>query len=287
MKPVMHKLVFVLLLVFLPLRASHADIVVLVHGYLSNADTWRYSGVSATLHQAGWQYAGRLGFSPAGLVEQTITANPRDKRFYTLDLPSLAPASVQARWLQAAVIRISQKHPDEKITLVGHSAGGVVARLMLVQSGAGNINRLITIAAPHLGTDRAIAALDAVDSSGMFGMIKEWIVREKLGNGLYNTLRLSRGILFDLVPPAPGTFLFWLNAQPHPEIEYISIIRSGGYVIGGDRVVPPFSQDMNMVPALRGRSKSWITYQGHDLTPADGRLLVRILQNSPLSRQKN
>ncbi|MEN8123030.1 MAG: hypothetical protein ABFS35_22010, partial [Bacteroidota bacterium] len=32
----------------------------------------------------------------------------------------------------------------------GHSAGGVVSRLTLVQYGVGMVKRLITIAAPHL-----------------------------------------------------------------------------------------------------------------------------------------
>ncbi|RTZ73422.1 MAG: hypothetical protein DSZ00_06475 [Gammaproteobacteria bacterium] len=139
------------------------------------------------------------------------------------------------------------------------------------------MDRLITIAAPHLGTDKAIRALDAVDDDGMFGFIKEWFVKREIGNGLYRTLKVSRGILFNLVPPAPGTLLYWLNIQPHPDIEYISIVRSAGYVIAGDLVVPPFSQDMNQVPALRGKSKVYITYQGHELTPADGVLLARIL----------
>ena len=256
---------------------AQAEVALLIHGYLSDAGTWERSGVNAELRRAGWQYAGNLSFSPVGLVEAPLATASTDKLFYTINLPSLAPAPIQAGWLKAGIDYIQQKHPDEKITLAGHSAGGVVARLMLVQYGAASVNRLITIAAPHLGTDKAIKALDAVDSSGMLGFIKEFIVREEIGNGLYNTLKASRGILFNLVPPAPGSLLFWLNAQPHPDIEYVSVIRSGGYVIAGDLVVPPFSQDMNLVPALRGKSRRYITVQGHELTPMDGRLLADLL----------
>ncbi len=257
--------------------AVHAKVAILVHGYLSDAGTWEYSGVNAMLRQAGWRQAGHLGISPTGFIDQPLPHEQGDKLFYTVNLPSLAPAPVQAGWLKAALDRVSEKHPEDELTIVGHSAGGVVARLTLVQYGAGKVNRLITIAAPHLGTDKAIRALDAVDDGGMFGMIKEWVVREEIGDRMYNTLRVSRGILFNLVPPAPGTLLFWLNIQPHPDIEYVSIIRSGGYVIAGDLVVPPFSQDMNQVPALRGKSKVYITVQGHELTPTDGRLLADIL----------
>ena len=268
--------VFVLLLL-LPIHKASADVAVLIHGYLSDATTWERSGVNALLRQAGWTYAGNISFSPRGLVEYPVQTEGTGKTFYTINLPYTAPAPIQSSWLKAAVDRISSKHPDEKITLVGHSAGGVVARLMLVQYGAGKISRLITIAAPHLGTDKAVRALDAVDDSGMFGMIKEWFVREDIGDGMYNTLQISRGILFNLVPPAPGTLLFWLNAQPHPDIEYVSVIRNGGYRIAGDLVVPPFSQDMNQIPALRGKSKVWLSYQGHELTPMDGKLLAEIL----------
>ncbi len=366
-------LLFTLIALLVPVRQASAEVALLIHGYLSNAATWEFSGVNAALRQAGWQYAGNFTFSPTGLLQLPAPHDDESKKqFYTIDLPSIAPAPLQASWLKAAVDAISRAHPDENITLVGHSAGGVVARLMLVQYGnkrvfdlvkdfgtsespkstrsstthwcpgrpghpafrhniasslrlhtglpydwtprsdaplgsplapsarrvsrvasrlpgttrlrfalhggqRGKVDRLITIAAPHLGTDKAIRALDAVDDDGMFGFIKEWFVKREIGNGLYRTLKVSRGILFNLVPPAPGTLLYWLNIQPHPDIEYISIVRSAGYVIAGDLVVPPFSQDMNQVPALRGKSKVYITYQGHELTPADGVLLARIL----------
>jgi pimeloyl-ACP methyl ester carboxylesterase len=270
-------LLIAILFLFLPMHKAMADVAVLVHGYLSDASIWERSGVNTYLRQAGWKNAGNISFSPRGLLEYPADNDSLEKSFYTINLPYTAPAPIQSSWLKAAIDRISSRHPDEKITVVGHSAGGVVARLMLVQYGTGKVSRLITIAAPHLGTDKAITALDAVDDSGMFGMIKEWFVREEIGDGMYNTLQVSRGILFNLVPPAPGTLLFWLNAQPHPDIEYVSIIRNGGYTIAGDLVVPPFSQDMNRIPALRGKSKVWFSYQGHELTPMDGKLLSEIL----------
>jgi len=270
-------LLLALLLLLPPLRAQ-AEVALLVHGYLSNSATWEWSGVNAALRAAGWQQAGNFAFSPTGLVEQPLSpAVQAERRFYTVDLPSLAPALLQAAWLKGAIDRIEAKHPGEKITLVGHSAGGVVARLVLVRYGKGDVTRLITIAAPHLGTDKAVKALDAVDDGGMFGIFKEWIVRNEIGDGLYRTLKLSRGILFDLVPPVPGTLLHWLNLQPHPDIEYVSVVRSAGYYIAGDLLVPPFSQDMNRVPALAGKSRVHVTVQGHQLTPADGLLLARLL----------
>ena len=103
------------------------------------------------------------------------------------------------------------------------------------------------------------------------------VVRDAIGDGLYNTLQHSRGILIDLTPPVPGSMLFWLNAQVHPDIEYVSIVRSSGYNIAGDIAVPPFSQDMNQLPVLAGKSRTIIVLQGHELTPNDGKLLAELL----------
>lgn len=265
------------LLLLLPLKQSVAEITILAHGYMSDAAIWEVSGVNNALRQDGWQYAGNLGYSPAGLLDQTIKSETGEKRFYTVQLPALAPAAIQASWMNAALQHLSAQYPDESINLVGHSAGGVVARLTLVQYGVGNVKRLITLAAPHLGTDKAIKALNASNDSGMFGFIKEALVRDAIGDGMYNTLQHSRGILVDLTPPAPGSMLFWLNGQAHPDIEYISIIRSAGYNIAGDIAVPPFSQDMNQIPVLAGKSRPVVVLQGHELTPQDGKLLADIL----------
>lgn len=270
-------LAFSTLLLLLPLKQAFAEITVLAHGYLSDSGIWEVSGVNNNLRHDGWQYAGNLGYSPGGLLATTKVLKGAEKRFYTVQLPALAPAAIQASWLNAALQYLAGRYPDEPINLVGHSAGGVVARLSLVQYGVGNVKRLVTIAAPHLGTDKAIQALDASDDSGFFGFIKEAFVKDAIGSNLYNTLQHSRGILVDLTPPAPGSMLFWLNAQQHPDIEYISIVRSAGFNIAGDIAVPPVSQDMNRVPALAGKSRLHIVLQGHELTPHDGKLLADIL----------
>ena len=266
-----------ILLLLMPLKQSFAEFTVLAHGYMSDDGVWETSGVNNQLRKDGWKYAGTLGYSPTGLLVKTKQLNKAEKRFYTVQLPALAPATIQASWLNAALQHLSAQYPDESINLVGHSAGGVVARLTLIQYGAGKVGRLITIASPHLGTDKAIKALNASNDSGMFRFIKKALVRDAIGDGLYNTLQHSRGILIDLTPPSPGSMLFWLNGQAHPDIEYISIIRSSSFNIAGDIAVPPFSQDMNQVPVLAGKSRSIIVLQGHELTTYDGKLLADIL----------
>jgi triacylglycerol lipase len=130
---------------------------------------------------------------------------------------------------------------------------------------------LITIASPHLGTLRAVEALDKTDDAFPFSVMKSFVVGE-----LYDVVRDSWGVLLDLIPERPGNLLFWLNRQPHPDINYLSVIRSGPVGLG-DEVVPAYSQDMNNVLALKGKVKTHQTPLSHTLHPLDGKLLTVLL----------
>lgn len=271
---------FLLLLASLPARA---DILVLVHGFLGSDRSWLESGVIEVLDRNGYPLSGIYSHSPNGVLFQP-TGQRNKNSVYTVDLPSTAPIGLQADWLAAYLRDIHQRQPGEPITLVGHSAGGVVARMTLVRHRPAGVTRLITIAAPHLGTWRANQALGAVSSGGIFGRIKRWEVKRRIGGWMYYTLKASRGVLYDLTPPRPGNLLYWLNAQPHPDIEYVSIIRSGTLYMPGDRLVPPFSQDMRLVPAIGQKSKAYTTAQGHLLSPQDGQVIANLLTLSSTSQ---
>jgi pimeloyl-ACP methyl ester carboxylesterase len=268
-----------LLLVILNLAAlgAHADVLVLVHGYLGTAQSWAEAGALDRLNQRGYRLAGIYGYGPNGVLFQRISEDRPEKPVYSVNLPSQAPVVIQADWLAAQLREIRRRHPEQAIVVAAHSAGGVVARMMLVRHGTLGVEHLITIATPHFGTGRAIQALEATDSGGMFGFAKSWLVRRKTGDALYATVRQSRGILIDLLPPAPGNLLFWLNQQRHPDISYTSIMRIGSFMMPGDHVVPPLSQDLNRAPALAGRVTTYSMAQGHLLTPVDGDLIGNLL----------
>jgi len=250
--------------------AARADVAVLVHGYLGSAYSWDSSGVNAVLAARGWQPLAAV-LPPAALPPTPTGASDS---VYTVTLPSIAPLVVQADLLGTTLRGIEARHPHEPITLVGHSAGGVVARLALVRSGAGQVARLITIASPHVGTSRALEALEATHDSGPIGWLKDFF-----GGDLYHTVKASTPLLVDLAPPVPGSLLYWLNAQPHPDIDYVSVIRTTPDGFAGDVVVPGFSQDMNQVPALQGRSRVVAAPSHHELLPGDGVLLAQLLAN--------
>ena len=247
-----------------------ADLLVLVHGYLSDARDWDGSGVSSTLEVNGWPRAGVLIPGPAGtrlLQERAVDA---PNRFYSVNLPADAPLSVQASGLEQALNLLATRHPQEPIILAGHSAGGVVARMVVVRNTVPAIVALVTIASPHLGTQRAEQALDLANLPAPLS----WMASMVVGGPAYDTMRRSRGLYHDLVRPRPGTLLYWLNAQPHPDIRYVSIIRGEPSRVFGDAVVPGYSQDMNGVPALAGRSAVVTVATGHGLELRDGLALL-------------
>lgn len=252
-------------------QAARADVALLVHGYLGNAGSWEFSGINATLARHGWMPAGVIVPGPVGPLLPAPTPAAARKT-YSVELPSTAPLMLQADMLVAALRALKSRHGKEAITLVGHSAGGVVARMALVRGGDSGVTRLITIASPHLGTERALQALDATHDGGPVGFVKDIF-----GGREYHAVKRSWPVLLDLSPAIPGSALFWLNAQPHPNIQYLSIVRAAPFGLG-DLLVPGFSQDLNNVQQLAGKARTYVVPEGHALTPADGLMLASLMR---------
>lgn len=268
-------LLLLTLLLTLPLSTVRADSLVLIHGYLSGAPAWDASGVTAALEAAGWHRGGVLTPSPAGAQLLPAKGAASERRYYTVELPSEAPVMLQSDMLAGMVGLVTSRHPGDPLILAGHSAGGVVARLMLVRHGAPpGTAALITIASPNLGTVRAAQALDAVDVPFPLSILADFV-----GGSAYHTLDRSRYLLVDLLPPRPGSLLYWLNAQPHPDIGYFSIVRGQTTALWGDELVPGPSQDLNNVPVLRGKAQTYAVPTGHALGPLDGPALVKVLES--------
>jgi pimeloyl-ACP methyl ester carboxylesterase len=254
-----------------PLRA---DVLVLVHGYLGGAWSWDESGISIALQQQGWERAGVYTAGPAGIQLIPAAGMQAERKFYAVDLPSEAPILVQVYQFQGILDAIREVHANEPVILVGHSAGGVVARTALVRGSNARVKALITIASPHLGTSRAEQALDATDIPFPFSLVADFF-----GGDTYYTAMRSRSLYVDLVRPAPGTLLFWLNSLQHPDIQYISIVRGQTEAGWGDYIVPAYSQDMNNIPQLRGRSSVITVPMHHGLAAIDGSIIVKALND--------
>jgi len=252
-------------------QLARADALVLVHGYLGDANSWFSSGVAQGLQKAGWHFGGNLTASRQGIGVQggQASAGPGDKLFYVMTLPSEAPLEVQISYLEPMLKAVRKRHPDEPLSIAGHSLGGLLGRYAMVRDPDLKVTALITIASPHLGTDKAELALLA-------GSTPLSMMAPMLGAG---TINRSRSLYAELVPQKPGNFLGWLNYQQHPQALYFSVIRTGsGSVSIGDMVVPAYSQNMNNVIALRGSSLVARSAEGHTLAPGDARHILLALQ---------
>lgn len=267
-------LAILLLLLLLWVPAAPASVMVLVHGYLGDGQSFHQAGVVAALDAAGWHYGGDWRPTPAGQVRLAGDNGTGERTVYTVTLPATAPLALQADWLTAMRRAAEGRHAGEPITLVGHSAGGVVGRLALVRGGQGAVEHLITIASPHLGTERALQALQATNGGGLFGPFRQILTRQALGGSNYEAIRQSQALLVDLAPPHRGNLLGWLNGQEHPEITYDAVVRNTGFRMGGDILIPAWSQDLNQVPALRGRATVIPSPLDHGLDAADANVIL-------------
>ena len=270
----MKRLLMAVLLMFAGLvsLAARADVLVLVHGYLAGAHSWDASGVTAALQQSGWQRAGVYVGGPGGVQLVPAPGMQAERKFYAVDLPSEAPVLLQVFQFDQMLASIVRTHPGEPVIIAAHSAGGIVARTALVRGNHDAVTTLVTIASPHLGTSRAEQVLDATDIPFPLSMVTDFF-----GGEVYDTAMRSRSLYVDLVRPQPGTLLYWLNVQHHPDIQYVSVVRGSTEAGWGDYIVPAYSQDMNNIPALRGRSSVINVPERHGLTPLDGGVLVNLL----------
>ncbi|SFF83594.1 alpha/beta hydrolase fold [Duganella sp. CF458] len=141
--------------------------VLLVHGYGANGGFWVH--LAAQLEQRGYSHA-------------------------TVDLePVFGDIEDFAVQLEQGVQALLAASRSEKVVIVAHSMGGLVARAWLRRFGASRAARIITLATPHHGTDLAhmgpghnarqmrrdaewLAQLDAADRGqrGLFTSIYSW-----------------------------------------------------------------------------------------------------------------
>jgi len=254
-----------------------ADVLVLVHGYQGSSMSWEQSGINKILEANDWKRGGIFQGSPNGPQLLTHENSAAKNKVYVVDLPSESPVKIQADLLNLMLDTIRERHENESIIIAAHSAGGVVSRMNLITGNNKNIAALITIASPHNGTDRAEQALDVTADHGPFN-----IVKNMFGGSDYNMLQRSQGLLFDLIRPRPGNMLYWLNTQKHPDIKYVSVVRLNSFGFAGDDIVPGYSQDMNNVPALKGKSTVYVSAKGHALSPLDGDTLIQIIKSLSL-----
>jgi len=235
--------------------------------------TWRNDGVTVALQKNNWIDGGALNINQYSVQKYPNTINPINRNvFYTVELPWTRPIEQQSQILSTYLRSISVIR-QQPLTLVGHSLGGIVARHYLVNNAMTPIDALITIASPHLGSPIAKLAKLATKTP----------IDDLAKSAGHKALKNSKQLLSELKPEKTNSFLYRLNHQPHPNIFYLSIIRKNGKTVPGkfDYVVPPYSQNMNNILALKGKSALFLTNKGHGLTELDGWIIARFMKKIP------
>ena len=259
------RLFFAIFLVFGLWSSAQAKTVVLIHGLDSDSRTWAEHHVVDALFASGWQMG-----SWSGEQGGEGSKNRPDKVFYAVNLPWFEPIETQAKVLRTQLAQIYQQR-QEPLILVGHSAGGIVGRFLLLTPNPPPIRGLITIASPHLGSPWAEMAWRALQSPmGDFLEVmgaEKWVRAETL--------------LWELSVTPKTNLIHWMNRQPHPwGVRYISVVhRMRAQQVKMDLFVPMASQNMNNVPALRGRAEAYPLFANHKLTRQDGVLLAWLLSS--------
>lgn len=253
--------------------AALADTVLLLHGYLGSSYEWQRSGIVQQLDSVSWRDAGVLTIDDDRVIaekEKTSNETVRStRRVYSVQLASEQSIDAQANQLDQYLEYVRHGHPGEQIILVGHSAGGVVARLYMVKKPNDDLSALVTIASPHLGTKNAEYAQTISEN------ILVWVEGIPGMGKLYR----SQGLFFDLIPDRSDNLIAWLNVQEHPPSRYYSIIREETEGAEQDFIVPSWSQDMNEVYALRGRSERYTFKSMHSLSIKDAEVIKAILMD--------
>lgn len=127
--------------------------VLLVHGYLLNGAAW-------------WRFARILGRTGLDVHVATIE-------------PPLGSIDAMADALAARIETLCAATGAPRVRLVAHSMGGLVCRAYLRSHGAGRVASLVTIAAPHQGTELARIGLgqcarEMTPGSAWLAGLAEW-----------------------------------------------------------------------------------------------------------------
>ena len=180
-----------------------------------------------------------------------------DNKVIIADLPYWLPLEKQSSILHEYV-----NMGGSSVTIVGHSAGGVVGRNVLAITQDPAIKSLITIASPHLGSGAARLS-GFLNNKVPFGNLVSGLLSKEMEKSRYTVNQLKD----------TSVFLLGLNRIKHPsDTCYVSIVKTGGVL--GDFFAEPYSQDMNNVNSSIS-SRVMVGRSGHGLSRGDYGLISK------------
>ena len=214
-----------------------------------------FSGMIGAMERGGHKFGGTIRPHageidlPADLEDYEAIEDSVGANLFTLEFSSQAASEgleSKTAELDSALSELQAFTGADQITIVAHSAGGVIARAYLQEAipeitNADNVDRLITIGTPHMGSRLA----------KMFGRLvgrraTSLSPDEEIFNSLNNELDLPRNVLFaSIVVRGLGADA---RGDADDYLAFTDVDRLAalppGYRIGGDQVVHVTSQNL-------------------------------------------
>ena len=176
--------------------------ILLVPGFLSNRGMWV-------------QFRRRLAAAKVGPV-YTVTLEP-----FTGSIDEMVPS------LQARIEEVLLETRREKIILVAHSMGGLVARAYMAQAGSNRVARLITLGSPHHGT--LLAGMGLFECARQMQYQGPWLAMladmEEATPPEVPTLSIYT-VNDDLVYPPESGVLAWAENVPVSAVGHVGLMYS-------------------------------------------------------------
>ncbi len=187
-----------------PIGSGGGPPILLVHGFFSNRGMWL-------------SFRSRLAGANVGRV-YTVTLEPLNG-----SIEAMMPT------LESRIDAIIHETGQEKIIVVAHSMGGLLARAYMAQVGAARLAKLITLGTPHHGSQ--IAALGLFECAKQMRYRSPWIeMLEDLEAA--NPPAIPALSIYtlndDLVYPPESSVLEWEGAEnvPVSAVGHVALLYS-------------------------------------------------------------
>jgi pimeloyl-ACP methyl ester carboxylesterase len=286
-------------------EAGSASVTLLVHGLkvdlAAPADTW--SGMIEHLERSGHRFGGvvrphgaKLQL-PEALDQLNTHSDPQHANLFALEFSEGANVdglAYKTLELAGCLAELRRYTGCQKVNLVAHSAGGLVARTYLQSalpgiSYAGDVDRLITISTPHLGSALAEHLGDFLGTRATALKPGGELIRR-----LNDELDLPADVLLaSIVVRGVGTRVAALDFpssayEQHLDREVLAALPID-YRRGGDQVVDVRSQNLRLArtasryEAATGRPVLYLLARVADPSPADRSLAERSVHEAATS----
>lgn len=220
-----------------PLNSNIQQPIILIGGLMSSPSTWAREGdggLAKHLTTNSLAHGGTLVIGDNKQLKHLNKTGGKADFFVTAFYDSTRSVDSLTVELEQFIDYVLDYTNAGKVTLIGHSMGGVVARNYAVKHlNDHHVETIISVSSPHGGSYWANLLYG---SELLLGNTKEQVLKtiEYHSGGQLKLLAVS-----DLIDSGQESFLAKLNRQAHPQdINYFSIVANSSLLGIADAVLP-------------------------------------------------